>query len=52
MTQQQNQRHVMLSYEWRIQKLVLSTYDYLAQKEIPVWMDIKAGITSANLYEG
>ncbi|UJR24196.1 hypothetical protein I4U23_027162 [Adineta vaga] len=42
----------MLSYEWTVQKLVLKVYDYLQQKEILLWMDIKAGISSDNLYEG
>lgn len=46
------QKHVMLSYEWNVQKLVLKVYDYLQQKGIPLWMDIKAGISSDNLYEG
>ncbi|CAF1131014.1 unnamed protein product [Rotaria sp. Silwood1] len=52
MLQQQQQKHVMLSYEWQVQKLVLSIYDYLVEKQVPVWMDIKAGIPSDNLYEG
>jgi hypothetical protein len=52
MPQQPKQRHVMLSYQWKIQKLVLSIYDYLVEEQIPVWMDIKAGIPSDNLYKG
>ncbi|CAF1000830.1 unnamed protein product [Rotaria sordida] len=52
MPQQQQQKHVMLSYEWEVQSLVLSIYDYLVAKQVPVWMDIKAGIPSDNLYEG
>jgi hypothetical protein len=52
MSQQQKQQHVMLSYEWTKQKLVLSIYDYLVEKQVPVWMDIKSGIPSTNIYEG
>jgi hypothetical protein len=52
MSEEQTRKHVMLSYEWAVQKLVLSVYDYLAKKEIPVWMDIKAGIPSSNVYDG
>jgi hypothetical protein len=52
MPEQPKQRHVMFSYEWKIQKFVLSIYDYLAEKQIPIWMDIKAGIPSDNLFEG
>ncbi|CAF1291775.1 unnamed protein product [Rotaria magnacalcarata] len=49
---QNHQQHIMLSYEWTVQNLVLSTYDCLVAKELPVWMDIKAGIPSDNLFEG
>ena len=52
MSRRQKQKHIMLSYEWETQKLVLSVYDYLVQKELSVWMDIKAGVSSENLYEG
>lgn len=52
MPEQQKGQHIMLSYEWNEQKLVLSVYDYLIEKGIPTWMDIKSGVPSANLYEG
>ena len=52
MSQRQEKKHVMISYQWNVQELVLKTYDFLAEKDIAVWMDIKAGIPSANLYEG
>lgn len=49
---EQKEWHVMLSYEWTVQKLVLSVYDYLVAKNLKVWMDIKSGIPRENLYEG
>ncbi|CAF3367834.1 unnamed protein product [Rotaria socialis] len=49
---QNHQQHIMLSYEWTVQKLVLSVYDCLVAKGLPVWMDIKAGLPSDNLFEG
>ncbi|CAF1184170.1 unnamed protein product [Rotaria magnacalcarata] len=45
-------KHVMLSYQWKVQKLALSMYEYLVEKKIPVWIDIKCGHPSKNLYEG
>lgn len=45
-------KHVMLSYQWKVQKLAESMHDYLVDKKIPVWMDIKSGEPTKNLYEG
>ncbi|CAF1497083.1 unnamed protein product [Adineta ricciae] len=45
------QKHVMLSYEWTVQKLVSKVYDYLQQKGIPLWMDIKSGVSSDDLFK-
>ncbi|CAF1497178.1 unnamed protein product [Adineta ricciae] len=45
------QKHVMLSYEWTVQKLVSKVYDYLQQQGIPLWMDIKSGVSSDGLFE-
>lgn len=44
-------KHVMFSYQWDIQELVLKIYEYLTSNGIPVWMDIQGGMKT-NLYEG
>jgi hypothetical protein len=43
-------KHVMLSYHWDDQAMVLNVYEYLTSKNIPVWMDIKGGMKT-NLYD-
>ena len=52
MSHKQKDKHVMLSYQWKVQKVVSRTYDFLVARHISVWMDIKAGISSDNLFEG
>ena len=37
-------KHVMLSYNWGVQNLVRTVYEYIESRDIPVWMDIKGGI--------
>jgi hypothetical protein len=32
-------------------KLVASIYDYLVEQQLSVWMNIRAGISLANIYE-
>ena len=36
-------RHVMLSYQWDSQELVLQVYDTLSLLGYRLWMDIKGG---------
>jgi hypothetical protein len=44
-------KHVMLSYQWDDQKLVIDVYNYLTeQMKMKVWMDIQGGM-KANVYE-
>ncbi|KAL5264916.1 hypothetical protein ACHWQZ_G005866 [Mnemiopsis leidyi] len=38
-------KHIMLSYNWGVQDLVRTTYEYLESRGIPVWMDIKGGMS-------
>ena len=35
----------MLSYNWGVQDLVRTSYEYLESRGIPVWMDIKGGMS-------
>lgn len=44
-------KHVMFSYQWDIQELVSTIYEFLISKGIPVWMDINGGMKT-QLYEG
>ncbi|CAF1497067.1 unnamed protein product [Adineta ricciae] len=44
-------KHVMLCYEWGKQDLVLQVREYLTEKRIVVWMDIKSNRSSDNIYE-
>ena len=37
-------KHVMFSYNWGVQNLVRTVYEYIESRDIPVWMDIKGGI--------
>ena len=39
-------KHIMLSYSWNVQKnLVRTTYEYVESLGVPVWMDVKGGVT-------
>jgi len=40
-------QHIMLSYNWRIQELVVAVYEHIESKGIPgpVWMDVKGGVS-------
>ncbi|CAF1497161.1 unnamed protein product [Adineta ricciae] len=44
-------KHAMLCYEWSTQNLVLQVREYLTEKGIAVWMDIKSNRSSDNIYE-
>ena len=35
----------MLSYNWGVQELVVAVYEYIESKGLPVWMDVKGGVT-------
>ncbi|CAF4120040.1 unnamed protein product [Adineta steineri] len=37
-------KHVMLSYNWKSQKIVSRVYDILKDKDIPVWFDVQGGM--------
>ena len=40
--------HIMLSYQWKHQKLVKDIYSYLMQKQKwPVWMDTQGGMSGS-----
>ena len=38
-------KHIMLSYQWDLQDLVKKVYESLCNRGLPVWMDIKGGIS-------
>lgn len=38
------EKHIMCSYQWNVQKLVIKVYEQIERKGIPVWMDIKGGV--------
>lgn len=42
--------HVMLSYNWNSQNLVLAVHDILKAAGIKVWMDVNGGMQD-NIYE-
>ena len=42
---QLGENHIMLSYNWGVQELVISVYEYIESKGLPVWMDVKGGVT-------
>ncbi|CAF3871460.1 unnamed protein product [Adineta steineri] len=37
-------KHVMLSYNWKSQKIVSRVYDILKAENIPVWFDVQGGM--------
>ncbi len=37
-------KHVMLSYNWKSEKIVSKVYDILKAENIPVWFDIDSGM--------
>lgn len=37
-------KHVMFSYGWDIQKIVLEIHHRLAAKNVPIWMDREGGM--------
>ncbi|XP_063675560.1 uncharacterized protein LOC134812224 isoform X3 [Bolinopsis microptera] len=39
------EKHIMLSYNWGVQDVVRTTYEYIESIGIPVWMDIKGGVS-------
>ena len=43
-------KHIMLSYQWDNQELVLKVYEYLKNQNLSVWMDIQGGM-KLNIYE-
>ena len=45
MTLQLGDKHIMLSYNWGVQDVVRTTYEYIESIGIPVWMDIKGGVS-------
>jgi len=52
---QTKQKHIMLSYNWGAQPLVLRIYDVLKSEGFNVWMDIKGGMKNninASMAEG
>ena len=42
---QLGKKHIMLSYNWGVQDLVRTSYEYLESRGVPVWMDIKGGMS-------
>jgi hypothetical protein len=43
-------KHVMLSYNWKSQKIVAKVCDILKLENIPVWFDIEGGM-KGDIYE-
>ena len=37
-------KHIMFSYGWDIQKIVLEIHHYLVAQNVPVWMDREGGM--------
>lgn len=44
-------KHVMLSYQWDVQDLVIKVYDRLKEHGINVWMDIRGGMCLPNMWQ-
>jgi hypothetical protein len=42
--------HIMLSYQWDVQKEVKAVHALLQKKKIPVWMDVNGGM-AADIYD-
>ena len=43
-------KHIMLSYNWGVQDVVRTAYEYIESRGIPVWMDIKGGVSGSHSY--
>ena len=37
-------KHVMLSYNWGVQEMVIKIFEILESKGLSVWMDVKGGV--------
>ncbi|XP_061840112.1 uncharacterized protein [Nerophis lumbriciformis] len=44
-----SRRHIMLSYQWDDQALVLKVYQRLREDGLPVWMDVQEGGVTGNI---
>ncbi|XP_063687866.1 uncharacterized protein LOC134821131 [Bolinopsis microptera] len=47
---QMERKHVMLSYQWDSQEIVLRVYNSLTSLGYRVWMDIMGGISGGNIF--
>ena len=45
-------KHVMLSYNWGVQEMVIKIFEILESKGLPVWMDVKGGVYGKRRVEG